>query len=125
MTDYEKFLSEIGLTEDDCRAARDGVRVNPMGEQEALRVHIGKSPIEGWGVFASEPIEKFTVIADAFNDGAWSTTGRYMNHSPDPNAEVRVSLGDTIFRSTRYIEMDGEITCNYRNMRAVLIPIFP
>ncbi len=97
------------------------------------------SPEVGQGLFAAVPIKKGdfileytgtkipTAVADAMEsrylfeiDENWtidgsaeSNTGRYLNHSCEPNAEAEIQDGKILISAVRTIEKGEEVTIDY------------
>ena len=108
--DYEKFLLEYNLTEDDVQKVTHSVRV-----ETSFNVTVAESDIEGWGIFPFDQIKKGMVIGPALEDGKKTEIGRYTNHSGIPNAEMVVVDENNInLVALRDID-DEEITTDYRN----------
>jgi SET domain-containing protein len=107
-----------------------------------VRVWIGKSRIDGQGIFAAQPIKKGTRIlqyigpkiskaaaADRlaqgnvylfeFNDRytidgkSRKNKARYINHSCDPNCEAIVTKRTIWIVALRDIQVDEELSYNY------------
>ena len=114
--DYQKFLLEFHLTEEDAQAATHSSAVVALS---SIKVTIKKSMIEGLGLFVNGLIDANEVIAPALLNGEKTDAGRYTNHSGEPNAKIIVIDGRNInLVAVRAIE-DEEITTDYReNLRA-------
>lgn len=97
----------------------------PLGE---YKVAVGKSQIEGQGLFATGNIPQFEVIAPALLDGKRTPAGRFTNHSKNPNAMMfRMEDGTIYLVALRDIagckggNAGEEITVDYRQALAVTI----
>lgn len=87
--------------------------------------YIGKSEIEGNGVFARYPIENGTKIGTAIIDdekaaddaeGAITYMGSQLNHQTDCNAKlVKNESGGYDLVATKNIPKDEEITADYKD----------
>ena len=83
-------------------------------------LHIGLSPIEGYGLFTSEALEANIVLGvshvkdSRFLDGYVRTPlGGFYNHSDNPNCEA-INSGDFILlRTIAPILPDEELTVHY------------
>jgi hypothetical protein len=62
----------------------------------SYKFQIGISPIHGKGTFATSRIEEDETIGPARIDGKRTDLGRYVNHSPFPNAAM-VKDGDMVY----------------------------
>ncbi len=109
-TDYENFLSEIGLTEWQMNQCKGSVK---MDCDPCEKVSINVSQIQGFGVFADEFIAPDEIVAPAFTEKGWTEAGRYANHSPLPNAK----LAGNDFLAVKPIKEGEEITVNYRQVK--------
>jgi hypothetical protein len=118
--DYEAFLQECGLTQADMEAAKASVVYAPMDQHEGELIIIAQSEIQGLGVFARAPINQDQVIAPAKNANVWSLTGRFLNHSHNPNVKVVRIGGITLIAACVPIEAGTELTVNYRQVREVI-----
>lgn len=112
--DYACFLDEIGYTLEEVQSVTfredDLERIN----MESLGLRLSASPIGGLGVFAVGSIEPRQVIGLARSRNRRSQIGRYLNHSPYPNATFRaLPNGDIEAVALRKIERE-EITVDYR-----------
>lgn len=115
--DYSVLLSELGITEEDAQRevqASDYVAVQPLGTVLAL------SPIHGTGVFSTMPFTAGEAIGYARLQGYRTELGRYVNHSPEPNCEMRAHGDDVLLVPLRNIrgavggELGEELTVDYR-----------
>jgi hypothetical protein len=122
MSDYHKFLEEVGITEEDCERAIKSVQHAPMTINESCVVQIGASSIHGRGIFSARQILDGEGIAPVFCHApdVWSFTGRYMNHSPEPNCVVVIGYAGAAFEASRTIEAGEELTSDYRQIRGVI-----
>ncbi len=110
-SDYEKFLLEFGITEDDVQLVTHSSDVAVI--QDA-KFTIAESKIDGYGLFPFAQIKAGDVIAPALFAGQKTEVGRFTNHSGNPNAKMVVIDRDNInLVATRDIG-DEEITTDYR-----------
>lgn len=120
--DYQKFLDEVGLTEDEVRREsefEDDLIDMPEGFSSVITVR--KSSIEGKGIFVSWPFESGSIIGPVRIGGKRTPLGRYLNHSGSPNAKfIEVENGDIILIALHDIagcrggDQGTEITVDYR-----------
>jgi GGDEF domain-containing protein len=112
--DYAAYLQENGIdmAESDRRSADNGDRVpQPEGEPVA----VGPSRIAGQGIIATAPIRRPVTLFDQSADGPVRTdAGRYVNHSPQPNADVKLVQGRIVAIPNREIQPGQELTIDYR-----------
>lgn len=110
--DFDAFLLEIGVTPEQMAAAKAGMPT-PAKSEESEPFTMKTSPIEGVGCFATQDISG--RIGKLWQGGEWYVAGRYINHSPDPNA-VATMEGGAMFAYGNVTSGD-EITLNYRQVR--------
>jgi hypothetical protein len=76
---------------------------------------VKESPIHGSGAFAHQHFGASTLIAPARMNGMRTPAGRYVNHSPTPNAQYfPLDNGDLHLIATFDIAEGDEITVDYR-----------
>lgn len=119
--DYEAFLKEFNLTEEQARSMSENTEDMcelPFG---GYKIKVGQSMIEGSGLFATADIAENELICPARINLKRTIAGRYTNHSVTPNAKfVRNHQNDIDLIATQKINgckggLDGEeITVNYR-----------
>lgn len=122
-SDYEEFLTALGITDDDVRAEMDrDTDIVGMSQRFSSRITIRKSQISGSGIFASVGFREGELIGPANIQGHKTAIGRYTNHSHQPNGEfIFADNGDIILVAKRDINgcLGGghgdEITIDYRN----------
>ena len=110
--DYQRFLSESGITEEAVRAVTESGELFhlPMGN-----IEIRRSERHGDGLFAKQSFFTSDVIAPALLDGQKTEAGRYTNHSGKPNAKMVVRDASNIdLVATKEIQRE-EITTDYRD----------
>ena len=110
--DYSDFLDEMGINEAFVRQCSeiesDRITLNVDG------ISVKASDIEGMGLFADKPFKDGDLIMPAVVIGHRTEAGRYLNHSPNPNA-VMVANGDGVDLYAIRDISDEEITTNYRD----------
>lgn len=109
--DYQKFLIDTGLTEDDVQEMTH----RPHKSMTHNGLEVLPSGIHGKGVFTRNQIEKGRTIALVIDGGEKTIAGRYCNHSGKPNAEAVVIDESTIKLVALRDIYDEEITTDYRN----------
>ena len=109
--DYQSFLTEYGIREEDVRAVtRSGERhYLPMDD-----IDIRESAIQGYGLFPKRLFREGEIIAPAALNGYKTEAGRYTNYSANPNARM-VVRDETNIDLVAIRENNGEeITTDYR-----------
>lgn len=95
--DYEKLISEIGMTDEQIRTESfSEIDMVDMPEQYATRISVRNSAIEGRGLFLSSPAVSGEIIAPGRIGESRTIAGRYVNHSKAPNCEYK-TIGDIIY----------------------------
>ena len=113
MNDYEKYIKEIGLTEDQIQIL---VNLDNVIELNNPNYYKGKSSIHGVGVFASKDIKKGNIIGDVTINNKYRTTlGRWVNHHNIKNAIFYKIQNDLIAIAEEDIAKDQEILIDYRD----------
>jgi len=108
--DYEKFLIEYSLTEDDVQNAthRDNEVI------ELISCEVRDSAINGQGLFCNSPMIEGDYVP-AMIDGKRTVAGRYVNHSGNPNAKiVLIDAKNVRMYAAKEIRIGEEITTDYR-----------
>lgn len=111
--DFREMLSEIGWTE---YAVSEDMRITGYAPEEDYEtgVAIKKSPIHGVGCFATKNYRAGDRVCIVRYHDQKTAEGRFMNHSPQHNAEF-VIVGDEAHAfATENISEDQEILVNYR-----------
>jgi hypothetical protein len=117
--DFNKMLDDVGYSK---------TQVEEMSENESdylfinsEKVQISDSPIQGKGLFASSNFEENEIILIARKDGKRTQSGRFTNHSINPNAYMAgKENGDIYLIAKNKIngckggELGDEITIDYR-----------
>lgn len=120
--DFKKFLEEVDISEEQVRkeSQYQGDLID-MPEGFSSVITVRDSDIEGKGIFASWPFDEKTIIGPVRISGKRTPLGRYLNHSPNPNAKfIRLDNDDILLLSTRYIsgckggDKGEEVTVDYR-----------
>jgi hypothetical protein len=118
--DYEAFLKDTGLTEEQVREESEFVGDQIAFPPGMYGVGVFPSPIEGRGLFANAPYIPGQYIAPARVSIYRTPAGRYTNHAKDPNAKLVLIKGDLHLIATKFIRgnqggiLGDEITIDYR-----------
>lgn len=113
--DFQLFLQEIGLTQEDLDEALPKMPP-PLPRDPSEKYYVADSAVQGLGVFASEDVDGF--IGRMWDDGDWYEAGRYLNHSPSPNCRpIKV---DGVVILIGEAKADEELFVNYRDVREIL-----
>jgi hypothetical protein len=123
--DYQKMISDVGMTEEQVRkeVETNDVIELPFG---SYKIRVAESTIDGRGLFATAAIEPDEVIAPARLGGKRTIAGRFTNHSAMPNAKMIRGDGTDIIlvAAKRILGCQGgfngdEITIDYRSAVAL------
>jgi SET domain-containing protein len=113
MNDYEKYIGEIGLTEDQVQIL---VNLDNVIELNNSNYYKGKSNIHGIGVFASKDIKKGDIIGNVTINNKYRTTlGRWVNHHNIKNTIFYKIKNDLIAIAEEDINKNQEILIDYRD----------
>jgi len=112
--EYYNMCKSIGYTEVEVYAISHDER-DVIHDKQA-GVSVGKSNIEGMGVFAEKGFKSGDEIGVALIGNRRTLLGRYTNHSASPNAERRDRDGMMTFSATCPIFSGDEITLNYEQV---------
>jgi hypothetical protein len=92
-------------------------REDQRGFPGPVAVQLGKSSIQGTGVFATGDFAAGDVVAPARVEGKRTPAGRYTNHAKSPNAVMALrENGDIDLTATQPISAGEEVTVNYRQV---------
>jgi len=117
--DFKKAIAELGFTELQIRAISENTADMTDLPDGGYKIIIGNSQIEGKGVFTTADIEAGELIAPTRIGNKRTIVGRYANHSPTPNAVMKLGKGlDVNLIALRKISGE-EITVNYRDVVAL------
>ena len=86
-------------------------------------VRIGPSPIEGVGVFALRPFHIGEAVACARIESKRTVIGRYVNHAQQPNCVPRLVQSSIILLACCPIDIEQEITMDYRDVRTAALQL--
>ena len=119
--DYQKFLGEMGMTEEQVQAMVQ----NPLDQISLVYddLEVRASLIHGMGMFPKRAYKAGEPLGFARISTMRTQLGRYVNHNPDFNAIfVEMSRGkhaDLLLVSTREIRIGEEIVVDYRQAERV------
>ncbi|MEW9570533.1 SET domain-containing protein [Rhodanobacter sp. Si-c] len=121
--DFIAFLDEIGTTLTQVQAYRDGLQDVAAMAPEFGNLHARSSAIDGIGLFTARALQRNELVAPARIQGVETLAGRYINHSPHPNARMVAGMdGTPMIVALKSIKGDceQEITMDYRQARREL-----
>lgn len=117
--DFQGFLTEYAVD-----TALMQLQVQDESDQTpfsgAQLVEVKASGIDGQGVFMTQPIAAGQVIAVARVEGKRTPAGRYTNHAPFPNAEMRLAGADVELVALTNIDAGNEVLVDYRQVLAAV-----
>lgn len=123
--DFEQLMIELNISPEFMAAM-----VQHTGDLVPMpvgfdRLRLQTSSIHGQGMFATTDIATGEVLAPMRISGCRTPAGRYINHSPQPNAAVVAVPGNDYIegRARRPISCGEEITIDYRQALAVNKPL--
>ena len=111
-SDYNAFLMETGLTDQQVKASMAAYDRMPYIDSEHLEVR--PSPIDGMGMFSQNKLQAGASIGPVVVAGAIAPCGRFLNHSGTPNARFEATGRDILLRALCDIQADTEVTVDYR-----------
>lgn len=112
MSDFHAFLAEIGLTQAQMDAAAASMP-RPLSRMEDEDYFVSQSEIDGFGCFAAKDIDG--LIGRLRTGDDWHEAGRFINHSPTPNATASMQGGNMVAHGK--VARGDEITLDYRQVR--------
>lgn len=87
--DFAAFVAESGWSADEIRAMSvSGDDLMDMPAPWSSTTRVMDSPIEGKGLFATVPVKAGDIVCPARLEGRRTPGGRFVNHSPTPNAAM-------------------------------------
>lgn len=118
--DYAKLLEQLNTTEQQVQQIVQNTD-DQLEDTGYKTYRLCPSPIHGTGVFVEQPADPGFVIGIAKFGEKRMPLGRYTNHSPTPNAEMRQSVDGNIYLvATKYITgrqggfQGDEVVIDYR-----------
>ena len=117
MTDYEKFLLEFNLVDEEVLKISRNMS-DHIAFPKNYWVHMAPSSIHGNGIFTKINRKAWTMICPARIGSRRTLAGRGMNHQDVPNTVSIDFEGDIYVIAQRDITAGEELTSDYRlNMR--------
>ena len=117
---YSEMLISEKVSDDDIKSIfGDSCNPMPFG---VYKYKLGDSKINGVGVFATAPIEKYETIGLIANKNGFTSLGHSLNHSDNPNCFISSSISDFYLTGGKNIAgccggNDGdELTIDYREI---------
>jgi len=115
--DYNLMLADIGMTEKEVRLqveCETDLGLMPSGFDN---LRVGTSMIEGSGLFSNKKIILGDLVGPSRIKGLRTLAGRFTNHALNANSAMIINDdGDVDLLALRDIEIDEEITVNYRDV---------
>jgi len=119
LSDWDLFLKEYDATEEMVEEYNKRMDVNHLVDLPTDLYYKDKSPIHGYGIFASRKInENDSIGVVAYTTHVRSFLGRYGNHDKNNNAKCVFVRHPTILATmfaVKDIKKNEEIVCNYRH----------
>lgn len=120
--DFDKVIKELGVSKELVKQQSENEDDQIELPNGSYQIKVGMSNIEGKGLFATSNFSAGDLIAPGRIAGKRTIAGRFTNHSPNPNAQMRQGdNGDIFLIALKDITgckggLDGEeITINYRD----------
>mgnify|MGYP003646913238 CR=1 FL=1 len=108
---YLSVLADYGISH--AAAWEQSCNTTDLDGSPIEGLSIKESPIHGSGLFADKSYESGAVICRARTGGMRTLAGRYSNHSPFANAQMRLTDEDVELVSVCPISEGEEITTDY------------
>lgn len=113
-TDYQLFLKEQGITEEQIRAYVEN-EYDLVEYPNQVSLEIKESEVEGFGVFATAQFNHGDFIANASVKDNRTPSGRFTNHSNTPNAIPVIIDNEICHVAIKKINQGEEVLINYRD----------
>jgi hypothetical protein len=118
--DYQRFLTEYGLTEGFVMRLVENEADRAPFPEWVEAVEVRDSAIAGLGMFARKTIDQSDDFAPVRIDGKRTPAARFINHSCRPNVEFVLRDNDDLdARALRVIRCGEELTVDYRQAMSV------
>ena len=124
--DFNLFLKEYGITENDLNIWMEQMDVNNLVEVESINYYKKKSQVHGLGLFANKNFKKGDHLGIVMIGDKRCTLGRWTNHEKNNNVEFSRSDYDdyneikVVCIASVDISRDQELLVNYRNHNKLL-----
>lgn len=122
--DFQDFLNEIGVTQEQMDAAALTMP-KPIDIDGDRRHRVLPSTIEGLGVVSGGYFKAGDRVCTLMTSGKWTVCGRYMNHDLNPNIKAAADTGVLVGIAIREINEGDEFTLNYRQIKDALSAASP
>lgn len=117
--DFDKYIEEIGLTQEDLEEIEQTL-APPIPKNIFDKYTLEVSDIHGTGIRTTEDVSDGDDIG-LFKIGEyWTEAGRFINHSPYPNAAVSVNDCKATVVAMCTITKGTEVTVNYRQVKEAM-----
>jgi len=117
--DFELFLKERNITEQDCNDWMAKMDVDHFKETRSNKFYKNKSEIQGNGLFSTGNLKAGESVGNVVIHQKRTSLGRYTNHSGDPNVKFIREDSHALFMINAYaikdISIDEELTVDYRH----------
>jgi quercetin dioxygenase-like cupin family protein len=118
--DYQQVLIETGKSHEWVLTASQNTEDQVSQPELFGSFAVAPSEIDGMGIFLRRAFKRTQVIGKARVDGKRTLLGRYVNHSPVPNAKYVVGEeGDLYVIALRDLVPDEELLYDYRQGAAL------
>jgi len=121
VSDYEKFLKESNVSNDEVLEWMKIMDIDNLIEIKSNKYHKSKSKIQGVGLFASKAFTKGEYIGIVSLNEKRTTLARFTNHSDLPNIEFDFYFNkehpeiQAIAYTLKAIKKNKELFVNYRH----------
>ena len=114
--DYKSMISCMKINEQQILEQVNNTDDMTDLKKEYSHIFVSDSKIDKKGLFSKIKILNGNVICPSRIDGKRTIAGRYTNHAIQPNAEMIFNGKNIDLVSNRDIEINEEITVNYRKV---------
>lgn len=115
LIDYNKFLIELGTSQDEMDKAVKSGGVATMSDKYD-HIYVSNSELQGQGLFTKIAIKQGDIICPARVSTERTIAGRYSNHALYANSYPYSENGVFYFVARKDIMENEEITSNYREI---------
>ena len=112
--DYQRLLSETGKSDIYLKDLSNDVSKFTESLDNLDDFTISESAISGKGVFVNKSFSKGDIIGNAVTGDKKTILGRFVNHSPFPNAEYLISGSELLVVAKCDIDKGDELLYDYR-----------
>ncbi len=111
--DYLAVLAEVGLSHADVRTLTESAD-DQIALPAGYAVEVRPSPIDGLGVFVTQPFQAGEPLAPARIGDQRTPVGRYTNHAHRPNCSMVVVPPGIVLVARQSLQPGDEATVDYR-----------